>query len=151
MKKKILTMKKKMLTKSEKAAVVKAAGKIAALEFVAHKIALGYVRQITLAQNDAVADMCAAVARLRNEFFCALLADNHGWGTRYEALDKASVAACVAENGHHKAYTAKRMLAMLDELEGIEVADMTLLDFLNIDDLYLLARIAVNDLADFED
>ena len=39
----------------------------------------------------------------------------------------------------------------LDELEGIEVADMTILDFLNIDDIYLLARIAVNDFAEFED
>lgn len=151
MKKKILTMKKKMLTKSEKAAVVKAAGKIAALEFVAHKIALGYVRQITLAQNEAVVDMCIAVARLRSEFMGALLTNEHRWGIRYEALDDASVAACVAEISRHKAYTAKRMLAMLDELEGIEVADMTLLDFLNIDDIYLLARVAVNDLAEFED
>lgn len=144
-------MKKKMLTKSEKAAVVKAAGKIAALEFVAHKIALGYVRQITLAQNEAVADMCAAVARLRSEFMGALLTNGHRWGIRYEALDDASATACVAEISRHKAYTAKRMLAKLDELEDIEVADMTLLYFLNIDDTYILARVAVNDLAVFED
>lgn len=148
-------MKKKMLTKSEKAAIVKAVGKIAALEFVAHKIALGYARQITLVQNDSVADLCAAVARLRSEYMCVLLTNDHRWGTHcgtcYEAFDQASVAACVAEANRHKAYTAKRLLAMLDEFEAIEVTYRFVSEFLDVKESATRVRMAINDLADLED